>query len=521
MSIECGATDTNGDATSVLKDVSSHWVRVVLTIGIGFIVPRLMHAHLEMEAYGTWEIIISLTGFLRLLALGTPMASVRAVAEHSGKGQSDALNRAISSSAAILITIGGLILIAGGILFGAFELIYVPDKVPDTLRNPARIAFGLIVFQVAAAFICQFPFSILGGFRQFVRQNSLKVVAMSIRVALLSCVLLVHASLIWLAIAEIATLLFEFALPWCWIRRHLPQVQPRVNLIDRGHIRRIMTFGGYVLLLNMGIRLSFQTDALVLGAFMTSAAIVHYARANTLIIYLVELLVAVGEVIMPTVSAMRASEDKTHLRTIFLRWSKITMGMSLVAAIYISTAGPQFVGWWMNGDLSFVEPATRILPVLACSTVIFMPARAVALPLLLGLDRPRGATVGFLVAGVANLGLSIALVRPYGLFGVAIATAVPNTIYALCVIQMACRASGQSLSGWFLYVIPKSIVGGTIVWFAVTRLMPFFDLSSLPGLVLMGLTTVVLFGITWGVVVYRNDPHIDLSALLSRLKIKK
>jgi hypothetical protein len=51
--------------------------------------------------------------------------------------------------------------------------------------------------------------------------------------------------------------------------------------------------------------------------------------------------------------------------------------------------------------------------------------------------------------------------------------------------------------------------------------MPFFDLSSLPGLVLMGLTTVVLFGITWGVVVYRNDPHIDLSALLSRLKIKK
>src|SRR5439155_21137418 len=46
-----------------------------------------------------------------------------------------------------------------------------------------------------------------------------------------------------------------------------------------------------------------------------------------------------------------------------------------------------------------------------------LPIRGVALPILMGLGKPRLPTIGFLIAGTVNLVLSILLVRPLGLAG--------------------------------------------------------------------------------------------------------
>ena len=48
----------------------------------------------------------------------------------------------------------------------------------------------------------------------------------------------------------------------------------------------------------------------------------------------------------------------------------------------------------------------------------------------------------FLLAGVLNVVLSVALARPLGLAGVALGTAIPNVLFAAAVLVMACRELG-------------------------------------------------------------------------------
>src|SRR5712664_3810654 len=106
----------------MLKSVGSNWLVTVVTVAVTyFLMPFVLHT-LGQEGYGTWNLITSLTGYLALLALGVPMASVRYFAEHASDRDPQKLNRAIASCTALYLAIGALALVAGIVLFTFFTL---------------------------------------------------------------------------------------------------------------------------------------------------------------------------------------------------------------------------------------------------------------------------------------------------------------------------------------------------------------------------------------------------------------
>ena len=65
--------------------------------------------------------------------------------------------------------------------------------------------------------------------------------------------------------------------------------------------------------------------------------------------------------------------------------------------------------------------------------------------ILQGIARHRGLAPGYTVAALANIGLSVALVRPYGLVGVALGTLIPSTVLSVCYVwPYASRVIGVS-----------------------------------------------------------------------------
>jgi len=83
----------------VFKSVGSNWVVTVVTIAaVYFLTPFTIHK-LGDDGYGTWNLINSITGYLGLLMLGVPMASVRYFAQHVATGDQRKLNGASGSCA--------------------------------------------------------------------------------------------------------------------------------------------------------------------------------------------------------------------------------------------------------------------------------------------------------------------------------------------------------------------------------------------------------------------------------------
>jgi O-antigen/teichoic acid export membrane protein len=281
-------------------------------------------------------------------------------------------------------------------------------------------------------------------------------------------------------------------------------------------VRRIFSFSMYVLVLNAGGRLSFETDSLVIGKFQDVSAIPYFTVANSFILYLMEFVIAIATVVMPAATRMKTQGREAELRETFLKWSKVALSLTIMAGLFLIVLGPRFIAWWI--DPTFERPAGQVLQILMVSYLIFLPVRGVALPILMGLHKPGLPTIAFLVTGVVNLALSIALVRPLGLAGVAIGTAVPNVLFAGLVLVYACREIGTPVGEYLRYVVPRATLGALpvlalLLWFKLD-----LDVHSLGGLAGAGVAMVLLFALTWVFFVYRNDPYVDLRGRLTMLR---
>lgn len=494
----------------MLKSVGSNWGITLVTIASAYILTPFTIHKLGDAGYGTWNLINAITGYLALLALGVPMASVRYFAEHAATGDTKRLNEAVGSCTALYLALGAAALLVGLGLFVFFTTTY---RLPAALHADAHGAFLLTIVYVALGFIGLLPQALLQAHDDFAPRNAVRFAMVALRLVLTLVLLARWPTLRVLALIQIAALAFDFSVcTWLALRRY-PGVRIRVADFDWGMVRKIFSFSLYVLILTAGARLSFETDSLVIGKFQDVSAIPYFAVANSFILYLIEFVLAIAAVVMPAATRLKAQGRLDALRDVFLKWSKVALSITMVAGLFLMTLGPRFIAWWI--DPRYEAPAGQVLQILMVSYFAFLPVRGVALPILMGLGKPGIPTLGFLAAGVLNLGLSILLARPLGLAGVALGTAIPNVLFAALVLVRACRELGTPVTAYLRYVVPRATVGalpvlGVLLWFTFG-----LDVRSLPGIAAGGIAMAVVFGATWVLFVYRGDPYFDVRGRLA------
>jgi O-antigen/teichoic acid export membrane protein len=497
----------------MMKSVSSTWgVTLALTVAAYVLTPYTLH-RLGDAGYGTWSLINAITGYLALLALGVPMASVRYFAVHVADHDVEKLNEAVGSCTALYLALGAAALVIGGGMFVFFTGAY---DLPAVLRTDARWAFAVTVVFVAVGFIGMLPNGLLQAHDDFAPRNAIKFAGVVLRLLLTLALLWWWPSLTAVAVIQLACLVFDFAVCLWFIRRRYPDVRIRLADFDWSMARKIFSFSMFVLILNAGARLSFETDSIVIGKFQNVSAIPYFTVGNSFVLYLMDFLLAIAAVVMPMATRLKTQGRSAELREIFLKWSKIALSVSMLAGLFLVVLGPRFIAWWI--DPTFEVPAGQVLQILMISYLVFLPIRAVALPILMGLGKPGLPTIGFLVTGVMNLGLSIALARPFGLAGVAIGTAVPNVLFAGAVLWQACRELEMPLGAWLHYVVPRAAVGAIPVLALLFWLRDAADVRTLPALVAAGVAMLVVFALVWVFFVYRSDPYLDLRSRLVALR---
>jgi O-antigen/teichoic acid export membrane protein len=498
----------------MLRNIGSNWVLILATTVTMYVLTPFVIRTLGPESYGTWTLITALTGYMSLLALGVPMASVRYLAQYVTTREQQKVNQAIGSCAVLYLLMGVAALAIGAAMMVAFVTAY---DIPSNIEGEARLAFAVMVVYVAASFIGLLPEGVLFAHHDFVHRNAIRIGGVILRLALTVGLLTQGASLVVLALVQLVCLAFDFGLSWLLIRRRYPGLRVNPADVDRGMLRRIFSFSAYVLLLHAGARLSFETDAVVIGAFLGVAAIPYYAVANSLIVYLMDFVIAIAAVVSPVATKLHTEGNYDELREIFLKWSKVALSLSLPAGLFLIVFGGRFIGWWI--DPEFEDPSGSVLRILMLSSFVFLPVRGVALPLLMGIGKPRIPTIAFLAAGLLNVALSVWLIGPLGLAGVALGTAIPNLLFAILVLTVACRELAITPAAYIKYVVPRALLGclpilALLLWFKLG-----LHVDSIAGLLAAGSSMVVLFGLTWIFFVYRHDPYVDLRPHLMRFRV--
>jgi len=502
----------------LFKNIGSTWLLNLLQIAVVLVLSPFVLHKLGTDQNGLWVTIVSFTGILSLLILGVPMASVRFVAEQVAKKDVPRTNAAISTCLGICTALGVGALMVGTVLWFVFASHYLKGEQalvfgPDVARD-AQIAFAVVVLQVAFAFAMRLPYGIFDAHHDFVARNAVMAGELVLRFVLTLSLLSWHASLVALAIVQVACMLTEFAVALTIVKRRHPSVRFGYAHFDRTLVKQILGFSVFAMLLNVGTLLAFRVDAIVIGAYLEPKHATWFDVGNKFFDPMTSLLIAVGAVVMPMATRLKATGDTSELRDVFLKWSKICLSIVLAIGIYLIVAGPSFLGWWVGAE--FIEPSGRVLQVLMFSFLAYLPVRGVALPVLMGLGKPKAPALGLLAMGIVNLAISLVLVGRLGILGVAIGTAIPNVIFAAFILHLACKELGITLREYGSYVVGRAAAGALVPLGALWLFQRVLPLDGLVQLAAGGIVMMAVFALVWIFFVYRRDPYLDVQGALLR-----
>jgi O-antigen/teichoic acid export membrane protein len=445
---------------------ATNWAAFALTLAVGFFLAPYLIRSLGDARYGVWCVVESILAYFTLFDLGIAACLVRFVAKYHAADERHELDRLVSACLALFAAAAACVLVLGAALVplvapGLERKLGEPDDVP---------AFMLLMLANLALTLplSVFP-TILDGLQRYPAKSAVRLAFLSLRVGGIVLVMETRPGLLPLAVVYTISNLLEHAVMAVLAFRFLPGLRVRASLIDRATLRQVRGYSVDAFLAMLAGRITVQTGAIVVGGFLTVAAAAHYALAARLVELAKNLLRSATTTLTPAVSEREARGDLDGVRRVLLDGTRWVLYIVLPIHLGLLFFGRPFLARWVGGPqyAEWCYPATAILS----ATLTIGVAQSVAARILYGLGTLRLFARLALVEAGLNLGLSLALVGPMGLEGVALAVAVPNVLFCLFVIGYACHKLevdiGRYLAAAWLRPLCAALVPAA-VWWAVT-----------------------------------------------------
>lgn len=406
----------------IARNVLFNWFGTTANMAVGFFLSPFILHRLGDVAYGVWVLAISVVAYLGFLDLGMQSSVLRFVSKghtiRDHKGASDAISAALW----VRLQIGALMLVISAGLAYVFPLIF---KVPVELGSDARKAIMLIGVTTAISMSMGVMGSVISALNRYDLQNYVSLAVAAIRVIGVVAVLRKGHGIVAIALCELVASLIGNLLQ-VWVARRLyPELRVKLQRPQTETLRKIWSYSSYVFLTTIAVQLVYQTDNLVVGAFVSTTAVTFYAIANNLCRYAGQVMASMGNTFTPAASTYEAAGNTAGLLMLYKNGTRAMLMVSLPMTITLIVRGPSFIGLWMGPQYS--HQSGVVLIILSVS-LFFSYANRTAGAIAYGMEKHKVQAIWAVGEGVTNLILSVILAHFYGIYGVAIGTLVPSLI---------------------------------------------------------------------------------------------
>ena len=238
-------------------------------------------------------------------------------------------------------------------------------------------------------------------------------------------------------------------------KQTFPRMRMSVRHFSTSQAREVTAFSLYLFLISIAAHVGLNVDNLIIGAYLGTSAIAVYTVASRLADYQRQLCGQFSGLLFPVVVRFDASRDAAALKTTLLDGTRISLGLVVGVTVCLVAFGDALIARWMGPG--FAGSVSPLYPLALLGVVVV--GQGPAGSILLATGRHRLVAVASIIDIVVKLTLTIALVRPYGLLGVAMGTLVPYAILNVgLLVPVACRSVGVSLRAFAASVTAPAIV---------------------------------------------------------------
>lgn len=477
------------------KNVGMSWLGLATTMVVGFLLTPFILHRLGNTAVGLWVLMTSFTGYYGLLDLGIRNAIVQYVARYQATNETRELAKVVSTG---FFTYGGVALVAVAITLVASLNLQSWSKLNPEETATAHALLLIVGIATAVGMPIGVFSGVLEGFQRFAFIGTVQTFSVVLRAALIVIGLSAGHGIVYVGAVTVAfnlivavTLMIK-ALSLC------PPGLVRWSQVSFSTLGTLAKFGVVTFWLTVAYVLRFQLDSWVVATFISVPAVAFFMAGGKLVSSTVEVVQTMAQVLTPMSSALHATGSIAGLRRVLLVGNRYCSFVAFPLAAVLLIIGSRVIQAWLGAPYISSQ---SVLVILMVPTALFS-AQASSPKVLYGMHRHHTLAKALLIEGVANLVLSAALARPYGINGVAMGTAIP--LFCSCVFFLPihlCRVLEIRLRDFvaecflwpLLLALPFAMALHLLdVRFATRSLKELFEILILAGL-LYGLELLAYF----------------------------
>jgi O-antigen/teichoic acid export membrane protein len=451
----------------IVKNVSSNWLSLGFNILVGIVLSPFILHRLGDAAFGIWVLIFSITGYYGLFDLGIRSSVIRYVSKFTATGDIEDLAKLINTSLFIYSCIGVLSVMVTVVVSWYMDRIF---RIPFEFHSAAR----WLLLIVGTAVALGFPLGIVGGFLEGLQRYDILSLTNS-ATTLLRAVLIVFAlnhgrGLLTVAIITVVLPLIASVIRGIIALRIRP-VPFGLKYVDRTTFRTMARYSLVTFSIMIATQLKFKTDELIIGTMLSAAAITYFNIGARIVDYAGNVVTALAQIFVPMSSQSQATGNIERLRKILVAGNRMCAFTMFPICATLIILGKSIIEVWVGKKYIATSYPVLAIMIIPCT---LLWAQAASGRILMGTSRHRTWAVVTLTEGICNVILSVILIRPYGIVGDALGTAIPMTFsMVLFMPRHLCRQLGVRLGTYLreAFVLPALI---TIPLAAVLWLMKFW-----------------------------------------------
>lgn len=403
-------------------------------IAVAFILSPILLRALGNSAYGLWELIMSVVGYMGLLDLGIGSAMVRYVAVADGSGNREHMARIMATSLAFFGAMG----VAACALFallGFFPGVIAGEEAVQI--GGVELLFYLFAVNALFLFPMQVFLSVLLGIQCHYFINCSRILLIGVKSILIYWYITSHTGhlLVFISIVELAYTLLSFVCFYLFLlsKKKIPRFSCRS--VSKETFKDLFVFGSKNLVMMAASRLQNQSVPLIIAHVVGMGSIVYYTFPNRLVDYAKGFSLAIGYPLTPYFSAMVGKEQSEELRNAWLQTTFVLQAIMFIMPVVLWQYGELFLRLWIG--MEYAEAGRWVIWLLVIGLVADTFAVNSFRLLTAKASHGRSALLWLILAAM-SIPAGVMGGRMWGIEGVTFAVVLVTVVGNLATLVFAC-----------------------------------------------------------------------------------
>lgn len=447
----------------------------IVKILVSLVYTPIMLRLLGQSEYGLYQLVYSVVSYLSLLSLGFGSSYLRFYSRYKAQKDEDGVARLNGMFMIIFCVISAICVMCGIIMIGNIRSIF-GTGLTDAEYETARILMGLLIMNLAMTFPNSVFNCSITAHEKFLFQKLL-ILLQNLFSPFLTLPLLIkgYGSKGMVSVTTFLTVLLLLSnVFYCFKRLHIRFAFRGLKI---GLLREMWVFTFFIFLNQIIDQINWSVDKFLLGRFTSTTSVAVYGVGGQINTLYLQFSSSISNVFVPKVNRIVAeSDDNQQLTELFTKVGRIQfIVLNLILTGFIFLGAP-FIKVWAGEEYrdAYIVALLLIIPV----TIPLIQNLGIEIQRAKNMHKAR-AVVYFFIA-VANVFVSIPLIKIWGPAGAALGTAV--SLIAGNIIFM----------NWYYHA--RIGMNMFYFWKEIAKFIPALIAPCIVGILIMRFANITGFG---------------------------